>query len=130
MSIMTGRKKYKNFKNYFCDNFPDVSSLTRQTFVVQFRPRSNNESLNFKEKFKSKFKIKQFNFFSISVVFPPARHRVIWSNKLWSFSEEKNMSLNLWLSVLTRNVGHRSRWQEMKNLTNIFFWGLMLSLYL
>ena len=100
--------KLQFHKKKFCD-IPLVR-LARQTFVVQFSPDQTMRTFNFKENSnrKSNSSISLITTFQCSAIGELKKNQ----SRKWDVilrEMGKNMSLNLWLSVLTRNLGQRSR---------------------
>ena len=110
--------------------FPLVR-LAGQTFVVQFSPDQTMRTFNFKENSnrKSNSSISLITTFQCSAVGELKKESEQKMGRDFARNGKKHVTKSLVICP-NKKSGPEIKRQEMKNLTNNFFWGLMLSLYL
>ena len=111
--------------------FP-LARLAGQTFVVQFSPDQTMRTLNFKENSnrKSNSSISLIPTFQCSTIGDrKKRESEQKTGRDFARNGKKHVTKSLVICP-NKKSGPEIKRQEMKNLTNNFFWGLMLSLYL
>ena len=103
----------------------------RQTFVVQFSPDQTMRTLNFKENSnrKSNSSISLITTFQCSAVGERKKESEQKMRRDFARNGKKHVTKSLVICP-NKKSGPEIKRQETKNLTNNFFWGLMLSPYL